>query len=371
MLKTSKAIFPLSADPIHNGHLYVIEQVLQSGTVDQLICALGTNETKQSDYIFSDSERVQLAESVLRRYPNVAVEQFSGLLAEYAKQKQCDRIIRGVRDASDKAYEAELEQFNAGYGVHTEYIQASDDVRTIRSSAIKQAVVAGQFVHTTTFLQVKQALEERLAHRLWIGVTGNTASGKTTLCAQLIKHANDIHNVNIHSIDADQLIHELYRSDESVQANLRTLFGEAVMDGGNVDRSYIADIIFTNAEKRLQLAQLLHVPFQTALEQVSVRLSGIVLLDCAYLVEYGLLSLVNNNVILVTCSRSEKIKRNARAEHILDHQFNEAELTQRITQAHNSTEHGNLLVVDSEQPINAAQIVEHLQRWRILHPQET
>lgn len=370
MLKVSKAIFPLSADPIHNGHLYVIEQALQSGTVDHLICALGTNEVKQADYTFTDSERLQLAVSVLGRYSNVTVVQFSGLLAEYAKLKECARIIRGVRDASDKAYEAELEQFNTNHGLQTEYIQASDDVRDIRSSAIKQAVITGQFVHTYVPLVVKQALEERLTQRLWIGVTGNIASGKTTLCAQLIKqeHGNSI---DIHTIDADQLIHELYRSDDSVRANVRTLFGEAVMDGDTVNRKYIAKSIFTNAEKRLQLAQVLHVPFLTALEQASAQLSGIVLLDCAYLVEYDLLSLVNNNVVLARCSRSEKIKRNSRAEQILDHQFNETELTRRITEAHKSTGHGNVLVVDSEQPINAEQIVEHLQHWRILHSSQT
>ncbi|HTS68040.1 MAG TPA: pantetheine-phosphate adenylyltransferase [Terriglobia bacterium] len=102
------AIYPGSFDPITNGHLDLIDRGSQ--LFSQLTVAVLTNLEK--DPLFSVSERVEMLREATHSIPNVSVDTFSGLLVEYARQKQAKVILRGIRAFTDYEYELQMTLMN-------------------------------------------------------------------------------------------------------------------------------------------------------------------------------------------------------------------------------------------------------------------
>ncbi len=107
-----RAIYPGSFDPITNGHLDIIER--GSKLFDEIIIAILYNPDKNP--LFSIEERKALLEQVL---PTInagncrfIVEDFEGLLVEYAIKRRVDTILRGIRAISDYEYELQMALMN-------------------------------------------------------------------------------------------------------------------------------------------------------------------------------------------------------------------------------------------------------------------
>jgi len=102
------AIYPGSFDPVTNGHLDIAKRGLQ--LFDRIIISVSENSQKKAH--FSVEERVRLLKDALKGYPGITVEHFSGLVANYAKQKKACAIIRGLRAVSDFEYEFQMALMN-------------------------------------------------------------------------------------------------------------------------------------------------------------------------------------------------------------------------------------------------------------------
>ena len=98
------AIYPGSFDPITNGHLDLIERGSQ--LFNRLIVAVLTNLEKNP--LFTVAERVEMLREATHSIPNVSVDTFSGLLVDYARQKQAQAILRGIRAFTDYEYELQM-----------------------------------------------------------------------------------------------------------------------------------------------------------------------------------------------------------------------------------------------------------------------
>ena len=79
-----RAIYSGSFDPMTNGHLDIIKRA--SEVFDELIVSVLNNKSKTP--LFSVSERVKILEEARKDMPNVKVDSFSGLLIDYAKEKE-------------------------------------------------------------------------------------------------------------------------------------------------------------------------------------------------------------------------------------------------------------------------------------------
>lgn len=100
------AVYPGSFDPVTNGHLDILERSL--GLFDKVICAIGINMEKEP--LFTLEERLDMLHHVVPK--DVEVDHFQGLLVDYAKKKNADYIIRGLRLATDFNYEFEINLAN-------------------------------------------------------------------------------------------------------------------------------------------------------------------------------------------------------------------------------------------------------------------
>ena len=88
------ALYPGSFDPLTNGHLSLIQRGLQM--FDKVIVAIASNPKKTP--LFSVQERRQLIRDAVND-PRVEIDDFQGLLVEYAQKKGIGIILRGLRAA--------------------------------------------------------------------------------------------------------------------------------------------------------------------------------------------------------------------------------------------------------------------------------
>src|SRR5438552_2237085 len=94
------AVYPGSFDPITNGHLDIIHRAL--AFVDELIIAILVNPEKKP--LFTVRERMALIRSVIKENHRVKIDQFDGLLVDYARRQNARMILRGLRAVTDFDY---------------------------------------------------------------------------------------------------------------------------------------------------------------------------------------------------------------------------------------------------------------------------
>src|SRR3954452_17422008 len=113
------AVFPGQFDPITNGHLDVIRRGVS--LFDELIVAVGINPDKGE--MFSQDERVEMIRGLLTKIPGASVEKYTGLTADFVRQKNAIAILRGIRDVTDVRNEFQLALANRAVGnVETVFI---------------------------------------------------------------------------------------------------------------------------------------------------------------------------------------------------------------------------------------------------------
>jgi len=117
-MKSILAIYPGSFDPVTNGHLDLIERGAK--IFDRLVVAVLRNLDK--DPLFEVSERVEMLREVTRVWTNVEVDIFDGLLVDYARQRNAQAILRGIRAISDYEYELQMALMNRKLAPHIETV---------------------------------------------------------------------------------------------------------------------------------------------------------------------------------------------------------------------------------------------------------
>ncbi len=103
-----RAIYPGSFDPVTFGHLDIIKR--SAGMFDEIIVAVLRNSQKNS--LFNADVRVTILKDLLSEYGNVKVEAFDGLLVDFARKKEANIIVRGLRAVTDFEYELQIAQTN-------------------------------------------------------------------------------------------------------------------------------------------------------------------------------------------------------------------------------------------------------------------
>jgi pantetheine-phosphate adenylyltransferase len=129
-------LYPGSFDPIHNGHLEIIETAAK--LFDQVVVAAVRNPQKSEPLFSLDERRAMLDESVAH-LDNVEVTMFSSLVVDLAREQGCDFIIKGLRAVSDFEQELQMAQMNYKVsGVHTLFIPSASGNSFLASKLIRE-----------------------------------------------------------------------------------------------------------------------------------------------------------------------------------------------------------------------------------------
>ena len=133
----SIAICPGSFDPITLGHLNIIRRT--SRIFDKVVVCIMYNSTKTAP-MFSVEERVDMVKRSVARYPNVTVDTFYGLLAEFSKQYPGAVLVKGLRAASDFEYEFQMNLINKKInpGLETMFLTSSEKYTFLSSSVVRE-----------------------------------------------------------------------------------------------------------------------------------------------------------------------------------------------------------------------------------------
>ena len=157
------AIYAGSFDPITRGHEDLVSRSLEF--VDKLVVAVATNVTKQP--LFSVSERVDLIRAALNNHSRVEVRQFSGLLADFAREVGAKVLIRGLRAVSDFEYEYQMALMNRHLSpkLETVFMVPSLDTTYISASLVREVArfrgEIGDLVHPAVAAALRAKIPAR------------------------------------------------------------------------------------------------------------------------------------------------------------------------------------------------------------------
>jgi len=155
-----RAVCPGSFDPITYGHLDIIERA--SHHFDEVIVAVLENRTKSS--LFTVAERISMITEVTKKYSNVRIDSWSGLLVDYCKENSIQAIVKGLRAVTDFDYELQMAQVNLqGSGVETMFMATAPTHSFLSSSIVKELAHFGGDVSSMVPGVVNDALKARVA----------------------------------------------------------------------------------------------------------------------------------------------------------------------------------------------------------------
>ena len=136
------AIYPGSFDPVTYGHLDVIRRA--ADIFDELTISVLNNVKKTP--LFSVEERVKILKEATKDLKNVTVESFSGLLVDYAKEKNIHVVVRGLRAITDFEYELQNAQTNrllSGEKLDTMFLTSRLEYAYLSSTTVKEIASFG------------------------------------------------------------------------------------------------------------------------------------------------------------------------------------------------------------------------------------
>ena len=153
------AIVPGSFDPFTNGHLDIVERGAKIFT--EVIVTVFNNKAKSP--LFSVEERVNLVKESTKHLPNVTVDSSDYLLMDYAREKQADVVLRGLRAISDFEYEMQITSMNRKLNVDVEtlFIMTNNQYSFLSSSMIKEVAEYHGNISGLVPEVVEQALKEK------------------------------------------------------------------------------------------------------------------------------------------------------------------------------------------------------------------
>ncbi len=153
------AVVPGSFDPITNGHLDIIKRA--ADVFDTVYVAVLNNSSKNP--LFTVEERIDLIDQVTKQFTNIRIESSTGLLIEYAQEKNAKAIVRGLRAVSDFEYEMQITSMNRvlDENIETFFIMTKNQYSFLSSSIVKEVAKYGGNVSELVPVIVERALKEK------------------------------------------------------------------------------------------------------------------------------------------------------------------------------------------------------------------
>ncbi len=154
-----RAVYPGMFDPVHNGHVDVIQRSLQ--IFDELIVAVVANPSKAP--LFTVKERLEMIDEATSDLSNFRIVAFDGLLIDLVARERADCIVRGIRAVSDFEYEFQMALMNRKLRstVETVFLMPHEKYTYISSRLIKEVASFG----TSVAGMVPPIAEKRLAEK--------------------------------------------------------------------------------------------------------------------------------------------------------------------------------------------------------------
>lgn len=156
------AIYPGSFDPLTNGHLDILERAAKM--FEKVYVTVAVNNKKSA--VFSGDERVSLIEEAIQDEEwkdKIVIEQFTGLLIDYARKKKVNVLLRGVRQISDFEYEFRMALTNRRLApeIDTLFLMPDEQLTFISATIVKEVAAWGGDLSSFVPEHVAKALRKK------------------------------------------------------------------------------------------------------------------------------------------------------------------------------------------------------------------
>ena len=130
------AIYPGSFDPVTLGHINIIKRAALA--FDKVIVCVMVNSEKHGG-LFTPEERIDLMRRSIQ-VDNVEFDVNYGLVAEYAKEKGAQVLVKGLRAVSDYEQEVQMALINRKLNprLETMFLASSEKYTYLSSTIVKE-----------------------------------------------------------------------------------------------------------------------------------------------------------------------------------------------------------------------------------------
>lgn len=156
-----RALYTGSFDPLTYGHLDMIQRAAKM--FDELVVGVIANPAKKP--LFTVEEREKMIRDVVGDIPNVKVDHFTGLLADYVNSEGFDIVVRGLRATTDFEYELQMAHMNARLfrdKVETIFLMTQPEYSFISSSMMKEVRSLGGDVEGLVPDKILECMDKKL-----------------------------------------------------------------------------------------------------------------------------------------------------------------------------------------------------------------
>ncbi len=157
-------VCPGSFDPLTIGHLDIITR--SAKLFDKVIVVVMRNPNKDIGS-FTTEERVDFIKRCTKDLPNVYVDSYAGLLADYVREKGASAVVKGLRAISD--YDDEFRQALTNQKLNSEmetiFMVSNAEHMFLSSSVVKQVCRLGGDVSTFVPQEICADIVERLSQK--------------------------------------------------------------------------------------------------------------------------------------------------------------------------------------------------------------
>lgn len=153
------AVCPGSFDPVTLGHVDVVTRA--AALFEEVVVAVAINPAKQG--LFTVDERRALLDEAFAGLDNVRVDAFEGLIVDYCRAQGAATMVKGLRSATDFAFEEPMAQMNRHLtGVDSVFLITDPAHSFVSSSLVKEVARGGGDVAAFLSPEVHRRLLERL-----------------------------------------------------------------------------------------------------------------------------------------------------------------------------------------------------------------
>ncbi len=156
------AVYPGTFDPVTNGHIDILQRSLE--IFDHVIVGVAYNIRKTT--LFTVEERIDMLRKVTKDLKGAEIDHFDSLVINYARKRDAEVIVRGLRAVSDFEYELQMALMNrklAG-NIKTVFMMPSAEYSFLSSSIVKEIARLGRSVSCFVPEYVEEQLFKKFAN---------------------------------------------------------------------------------------------------------------------------------------------------------------------------------------------------------------